>query len=131
LRIFVRLTLGCFFPLLLFWIWYCIAANYDYSALAGTYQFKGPAEHCVLFLRADGTFQQSLQRSGQALRSSGRWQRFGAAGVEFSKEFLTLNGQRLGPQGEVYAAFEKSLGLFVSLRLEPDLRLHRVYWGRP
>jgi hypothetical protein len=56
------------------------------------------------------------------------WRRFGEAGVQFSNEFLTLDGQKLGPEGEIYAAFEKSLGLSVSLRLEPDLLLHRVYW---
>ena len=38
----------------LFTIWYSVAANYDYGALAGSYVFRGEGETCTLYLRPDG-----------------------------------------------------------------------------
>ena len=56
-------------------VWYNIAADYGYSALAGTYVFHGNVETCTLHLRPDRTFVQEVSRSGVVQRSQGEWDR--------------------------------------------------------
>jgi hypothetical protein len=104
----------------LFWIWYAIAADYDYQRLSGIYVIVRPHERCTLRLNADGSFSEKLVRSSGDQFVSGKWRRFGEAGVEFSPSFLMLSGQKSGPKGEIYGKFEKALTLFPSLVLDPE-----------
>lgn len=99
--------------------WYVVAANYDYSALAGTYSRDMAGERCVLQLRPDETFTQMVVRGGQTRTVQGRWRRYGMAHVSFSSEFIPLTGEDLNPLGEAHGQFDKMLGLFPSLTLAP------------
>ena len=76
-RIVARAALGILLSIIIFWVWYSVAANYDYSALAGTYVFEGNGENCTLYLHPDRTFSQELIHSGEVLKSQGHWDRYG------------------------------------------------------
>ena len=98
-------------------LWYCVASDYDYDSLSGTYIFKTADEVCTLRLSSDRTFSQELV-SGQSRRSAiGTWHRFGEAGTEFSSSFLSVPGQQPGPSGENYGDFRKAFGIFPVLHL--------------
>lgn len=116
---FARLALGMGFLILLSWVWYSVAANYDYGALAGTYVFNGNGETCTLYLRPDRTFVQELSRSGEIQRSQGNWHRYGQAHVSFSNEFLKLSGEEMNADGQAHGQFDKTLGIFPTLVLAP------------
>jgi hypothetical protein len=118
-RIFTRLALGILFSISLFWVWYAIAANYDYGALAGTYVFQGRGETCILYLRPDRTFVQELDRSGEIQRSRGQWHRYGESHVSFSNAFLKLTGEEMNADGQAHGQFDKTLGIFPNLVLAP------------
>lgn len=123
-----RLAFGVLFLLVLFWIWYSVAANYDYAVLAGTYVFHGDGESCTLYLRSDRTFMQEVKRSTGIQKSQGYWYRSGEAGVSFSNEFLKLSDEEMDASGQAYGQFEKTLGLFPALVLAPlstGPRLHK------
>jgi hypothetical protein len=100
--------------------WYCIAANYDYGALAGTYILKLNGETYVLCLRADKTFTDKLIGSGNTKQSEGTWRRIGEGGVVFSSEFLNISGERLRADGQVDGEFSKILGLLPTLNVSKD-----------
>jgi hypothetical protein len=114
-----RLALGLFLSIVVFWIWYIVAANYDYRALAGTYVFDGNGEKCTLYLRSDRTFVQQLSRSGEMQTSQGHWHRYGEAHVSFSNEFLKVSGEEINAEGQAHGQFDKRLGLFPTLVLAP------------
>jgi hypothetical protein len=101
------------------WAWYTVAANYDYSALAGTYVFQGTGEACTLHLHADRTFEEEINRSGQSRRSAGHWDRYGEAHVSFSSEFSKLTIEELNESGQAHGQFDKTLGIFPTLVLAP------------
>jgi hypothetical protein len=105
--------------LVVFGVWYSIAANYDYGALAGTYVFQGTDETCKLYLGADRTFVEEIIRSGQTQKSAGHWNRYGEAHVSFSSEFLKLSNEELDASGQAHGQFDKTLGLFPTLVLAP------------
>jgi hypothetical protein len=117
--ILARLTLGVLFSMAAFWLWYSVAANYDYDALAGTYVFRGNGETSTLYLRVDRTFSQELSRSGEVRKSQGHWHRSGESGVSFSSEFLKVSGEEMDAEGTAYGFFEKTFGLFPTLVLAP------------
>jgi hypothetical protein len=102
-----------------FCLWYSIASNYDYGALAGTYRFYGEGEKCILYLHADHTFQQEVTRSVETRKSQGTWHRYGESHVSFSGEFQVLPGENLNQSGEAHGQFEKVMGLFPTLVLAP------------
>lgn len=106
--------------IVLFTVWYFVAANYDYGALSGQYVFRGDGEVCVLSLRSDGTFTQEVSRSGEVQRSQGHWHRIGEAGVSFTDEFMRLPGGELDESGKIYGEFDKTLGIFPKLVLSPS-----------
>ncbi len=101
-------------------VWYVMAANYDYAALAGTYVLNQNGDTCTLRLRANRTFNEELIRAGKAQTAEGAWYRNGEAGVSFSKEFLMMAGQVPNASGESYGRFNKELGLLTTLKLAPD-----------
>jgi hypothetical protein len=113
-----------------FWVWYCIAANYDYSALAGTYVFHGEGVTSTLQLRKDATFHQTVHQNGQTQQAEEHWQRIGEGGVVFSPQFLRVPGARTfiehgdGSIAEVefYGHFQKFLGVYPSLYLDGEPR---------
>ena len=74
-------------------VWYSVAANYDYDALAGTYVLQRDGEKCTLYLRPDQTFMEELNRSGVVQEAQGRWRRYGEAHVSFSGSFLKISGR--------------------------------------
>ena len=90
----MRVALGILLSIMIFWVWYSLAANYDYAALAGTYVFQANGETCTLFLKADHTFVQELNRGDEIKKSEGHWHRYGEAHVSFSKEFLKVSRGR-------------------------------------
>lgn len=102
-----------------FWLWYAVAADYDYRTLAGTYQFRGNGEICILRLRSNRSFHEETIRSNQTQESEGYWYRYGEAHVSFSKEFQTLPGEEVNSAGEAHGQFEKILGIFPTLVLAP------------
>lgn len=112
---------GCGVVLLLvaFWLWYSVASNYDYGALAGTYVFRGNGESCTLYLRANQTFTEELSRSGFTRKAQGRWLRYGESHVSFSNGFLTVSNQRLNESGQTHGEFDKTLGIIPRLVLAP------------
>lgn len=99
--------------------WYSIAANYDYGALSGTYTLNQGEESCTLYLRADQTFLERLNRAGSIQEAHGQWHRYGESHMSFSPEFLKLSGQELNASGQAHGQFEKALGIFPSLTLAP------------
>jgi hypothetical protein len=115
----MRLALGAFLSLVLFWVWYSAYADNGYGALAGTYIFDGNGEKCTLYLRPDRTFTQELSRSGKVQESHGQWNRYGQAHVSFSSEFMKLSGEDMNAQGQAHGQFDKTLGLFPTLTLAP------------
>lgn len=108
-----------------FFLWYCIAANYDYSALAGTYTFRSGEDKCTLHLYPDRRFIQDITRRGRTQTARGEWRRFGEAGMDLSDSFLKLQGQQPGPSGENYGHFEKVLGIFPTLTLDGGPKFRR------
>ena len=58
--ILARLALGILLSMSLFSVWYAVAANYNYGALAGTYVFHGKGETCTLYLHRNRTLCKSL-----------------------------------------------------------------------
>ncbi len=104
------------------WIWYYVAADYGYKAMSGTYAFEAGQESSILILSRDQLFQQERRRAGQVQRIHGTWRRTGEAGVVFSKEFLTVDGQESPRAGDVYGQVEKGFaGLFVAtIAFRPD-----------
>ena len=99
--------------------WYILAANYDYSALAGTYIYLQNGEKCTLRLRADRSFTEELVHDGKSRTATGTWHRYGEAHVSFSSNFLKVSGQELNSEGEAHGQFDRRLGLFPSLTLAP------------
>ena len=130
-----KILLGCrvrISLLVLFGLWYGIAANYGYGALAGTYFYRGGSETCTLHLRADRTFVEELDRSGHIEKSEGQWDRYGEAHVSFSRDFLKLGDEELDASGQAHGQFDKALGLFPRLVLAPlpDGPIFRKKWSR-
>jgi hypothetical protein len=117
--ILARLAFASVGLIILFWVWYSNASNYDYKALAGTYVFEGDGETCTLYLRPDRVFVQNLSRAGETRRSEGQWHLYGEAHVSFSNEFLVLSGEATNTDGQAHGQFEKTLGFFPSLVLAP------------
>src|SRR3954466_11303941 len=108
-----RLSVGAVLLGLLFWAWYCWAADYGYGAVSGTYIFRIDDQWSTLVLSRDRAFRQEVSRSGTVQRAEGSWRRVGEGGVVFSKEFLKVAGQRLRPDGEADGQIRKALGGFL------------------
>jgi hypothetical protein len=107
-----------------------VAADYSYGAVAGKYSFRSDGEESTLILKKDQSFQQVLTRQGKVECVRGTWRRIGEGGVVFSKEFLTVKGQKVRPDGQADGNVEKSfLELIPSIVFEPDKdqgpRFHR------
>ena len=129
------------FALALFSVWYSIAANYDYNALSGTYEYAKDGITSTLYLKKDGTFQQKLVAGDNVDMSRGTWHRMGESSVAFSPEFMRLPGQQTyldqygpDPNGNAKADlefgghFSKTLGIFPLLRLNAipnNLEFHK------
>ncbi|HZQ44449.1 MAG TPA: hypothetical protein VFA99_14435 [Acidobacteriaceae bacterium] len=124
-------SLSFFVALFAFWGWWYVASNYDYSALAGTYAFRGDGVTSKLVLKSDQTFHQQVTIDGRTSTADGTWHRSGEAGVNFSIEFLRVPGaktfveefgKRYGSieDNEFFGYFEKFLGIY------PPLHLYRV-----
>jgi len=120
--------------------WYVIAANYDYSALAGTYVYRSGDVSSTLQLRANRTFHQEVVQNGDRKEADGVWHRFGEGGVGFSIEFLRLPGAKTALEefnkpsddpvadAEFYGHFEKILGVYPTLKINanpPGPTLHK------
>ena len=118
-NIWARVSCSILLLIALFALWYRIAANYDYRALAGTYVFQQNDETCTLYLNPDRTFVQELSRSGEIEKSHGHWDRYGESHVSFSSEFLKVSGEELNASGQSHGEFHKLLGIFPSLVLAP------------
>jgi len=119
------------FALALFSVWYSIAANYNYNALSGTYEYAKDGITSTLYLKKDGTFQQKLVAGDNVDISKGTWRRIGEGGVAFSKDFMRLPGQlsyldKFGPDPngnkdadtDFGGHFEKVLTLFPVLYVD-------------
>jgi hypothetical protein len=102
-----------------FGAWFFVASNYDYNALAGTYQFRHDDEKCTLYLYSDRTFLEELSDHNVVKQAHGHWHRYGEAHVSFSSEFITVSGQQLNAAKEAHGQFDKRYGIFTSLTLAP------------
>ena len=105
---FVRISGWVFLSLAVFWIWYMVAADYSYSAVAGTYIFQSNGEKSTLILKKDQSFQQELVRQSKVERTRGTWRRIGEGGVVFSKEFLPVGHVQVESDGFTYGQVQKS-----------------------
>lgn len=115
-----RVALGILLSIILFWVWYSVAADYGYQAVSGTYILQRGDETSTLVLRPDHSFQQELSRPGQVERAQGSWRRIGEGGIVFSKEFLKVTGQEVRPDGQADGEVRKRcLGLLLSINLDP------------
>ena len=103
----VRIIGWVFLSLAAFWIWYMVAADYSYSAVAGTYIFQANGEKSTLILRKDQSFLQVLTRQGKVERTQGSWRRIGEGGVVFSKEFLPIGNVQVSSDGSTYGVVQK------------------------
>jgi hypothetical protein len=123
---------GTFAIIALFCVWFAIASNYDYDALAGTYNFKNSDCSSTLVLKADRTFSQQLTEDGKTNSASGTWRRIGEGGVNFSLGFLRIPGAKQYREefpdhlegtvedDEYYGHFEKILTLYPMLKLNAN-----------
>jgi hypothetical protein len=66
-----RVSGGLLLLILVSWVWYSVAANYDYGAVAGTYSLRRTGEASTLVLKEDRSFQQELIRRGKIERAKG------------------------------------------------------------
>jgi hypothetical protein len=108
-------------------LWYAVASDYGDGVASGTYHFARGDERSTLTLKPDHSFQQELNRQGQAERSEGTWRRSGMAGIEFSKEFLRVSGQEIHSDGTAFGEMQKTLGFLVSIVLS---QYQVVWYGR-
>lgn len=116
-------TVGLGFALFgVLWIWCCVAADYGYKAVSGTYTFDRGQERSTLILDRNQSFEQELRTAGHIEHTRGSWRRTGEGGVVFSKDFLTVVGQQRGAGGQVHGQVRKGFGgLFVSIIVfEPE-----------
>src|ERR1039457_2580251 len=112
MRGFLKAICGVLLFIVLFCLWWCVASDNGYGALAGTYLFRGNGERCLLYLGSDRTFRQELSRAGEVKRSQGQWRRYGQAHVSFSHEFMRMAGEELNASGEAHGEFDRVFGLF-------------------
>jgi hypothetical protein len=111
---------GFLLAVVLFCVWYTVAANYSYGAVSGTYNFRENRETSTLILKEDRSFQQELSSNGKLESARGSWRRIGEGGVVFSKEFLRMTGQEVRSDGQADGEVKKKFGLFLSIHLSPD-----------
>ena len=108
-------------PILIFWVWYSIAADYGYTVVYGTYSLDNGSEKSTLVLSSNRRFQEEVIRGEKSERAEGSWRRIGQGGIVFSKEFLKLAGQELRPTGEADAEVHKRyFGLLPWIQFDPD-----------
>jgi hypothetical protein len=119
--------------------WYCIAANYDYAALAGAYSFRGDGVASKLLLHKDHSFHQEVVEKGEKKEADGTWHRVGEGGVSFSKEFLRLPGAKTfteefgmaygnAEDSEFCGHFEKVGGVYPILKVNANEPGPTLYW---
>ena len=85
-----KVSIGIASAILLSVAWYCVAADYSYCAVSGTYKFEGVGEVSTLVLRKDGSFQQELSRGDKKESGNGTWRRIGEGGIVLSKNFCDI-----------------------------------------
>jgi hypothetical protein len=66
-----RVTICIVTGLALFMVWYAVAADYDYGALAGTYVLAANGVQCTLKLAPDHTFTEEDRQLQQSTDCSG------------------------------------------------------------
>jgi len=110
-----------------FVLWYSVASDYGDGVASGTYHLAENGEISTLTLKTDHSFQQELSEHGEVKRASGTWHRVGEGGISFSKNFLPVSGQELGPDGTAYADMHKQFGFLVFLTLR---QYHVLWYGR-
>jgi hypothetical protein len=116
-----RLALVILLSIIVFWVWYSVAADYGYAAVSGTYTLQRGDETSTLVLRPDHSFQQEISRAGKVERAQGSWRRIGEGGIVFSKEFLRVAGEEVRPDGQADGEVKKRcLGLLLSINLNPS-----------
>jgi len=114
-----KVIFGIVFGLALFMVWYAVAADYEYGALAGTYVLAANGTQCTLKLAPDHTFAEEIDNSSGRQIVQGQWHRYGEAHVSFSSQFIKVPGEELNAAGEAHGQFEKTLGVWPVLVLAP------------
>lgn len=107
-------------PVVVFVAWYCIAADYGYRAVAGSYRTKMPNGSCTLTLKRDQTFDQLLIADGKQQHSSGTWRLFGEGGIALSENFQPLPAEESAHNQTYYGEVRKTMGLFIYLQMKPS-----------
>jgi hypothetical protein len=121
-RLWILLTLAVCFV-----VWYSVASDYGDGVASGTYNLAENGETSTLVLKTDHSFQQELSERGEVKHASGTWHRVGEGGITFSRDFLPVSGQELGPDGTAFADMHKNLGFLVFLSLR---QYHVLWYGR-
>lgn len=103
-------------------IWYCIAANYGYWMVSGSYTANFVGGTSSLLLKKDRTFEQSVIMNGREAHAKGTWDRFGEDLITFSGEFIPLPGQAPSLHNIYHAYVRKRWGLFIYISLNEDSR---------
>lgn len=116
-----RIGFGILLPIVIFWVWYSIAADYGYNTVSGTYSVDNGSEKSTLILNSNHSFQEEVIRGEKSERAQGSWRRVGQGGIVFSNEFLKIAGQEMRPTGEADAEVKKRyFGLLPWIQFDPD-----------
>jgi hypothetical protein len=133
-----KLSLSVFLLMFAFaamWVWFAVAANLDYDALAGSYGFQERGVSCTVRLAANHTFHQEVMLDGRTLVSDGLWSRYGDDGrvsfanllaYPFQSDIASTNG--IAPQRNLHKEYDgefvKAFTLYPKLELQgyPVLR---------
>ena len=85
-----RVSGGILLSIVVLWLWYMVAAEYDYRTVSGTYILELDQGKSTLVQSQDKTFEQEIDHWGKVERSQGTWYRFGEGCIVFSSGFLTV-----------------------------------------
>ena len=96
-------------------LWYVVASDYGDGVISGTYELSLNGEKSSLELKPDRTFQQELNTFSKSSAPDWNWRRISAKPMIFSKEFLAISGQELGPHREAYGYIHKELEFWFPL----------------
>ena len=114
--------------------WYCIAANYGYGVVSGSYAANFPGGTSSIILKKDHSFEQRVTLNQRELHAAGTWELFGEASIGLSGGFHPLPGEDVAASdGEYYGEFRKRFGLLVYIQMNPSDTgpiSHRTYFPR-
>lgn len=132
------MTLMCAFAAL--WVWFAVGANYDYTALAGSYSAQDGGVSCTLRLTANQTFHQEVTVEGHKVVTDGVWSRYGEHHVSFANLLAypfqddiasVHNGAtQRNIHRELEGEFVKAFAVYPKLEIQGHPVLRKHFWTR-